>query len=85
MVAVRFFNLEYDPIEFLTDRVRDSLSSNFNFPTVSNTLDGNTCVRATMRVFTTGIGRVGEVLSALDTLSENRSSKCPNDCFRGLL
>ena len=66
MVAVRFFNLEYGPIEFLTDRVRDFQSSKSNFPTVTNTLDGNTGVRPAMCVCTTGIGRVGEVLSALE-------------------
>ena len=94
MVAVRFFNLEYGPIEFLTDRVRDFQSSKSNFPTVTNTLDGNTGVRVAIHVGTTGVGCVGEVRFALGytewkqelqmTDLEDSSSDITNTVSRGL-
>ena len=65
MVAVRFFNLEFGSIKFLTSRVQDIQNSESNFLTVSNTLDGNTGVRAAIHVCTTGIGRFGVVRSAV--------------------
>ena len=65
MVAVRFFNLEYGPIEFLTDGVQDFQSSESFSQTVSNTLNGNTGSRYALLVCTTSMGCVREVLFAL--------------------
>ena len=59
MVAVRFFNLEFGSIKFLTSRVQDIQNSESNFQRGSNTLGGNTGILAALHVSTTDIGCVG--------------------------
>ena len=62
---MRFFNLEFGSIKFLTSRVQDIQNSESNFQRGSNTLGGNTDILAALHVHTTVIGHVGQVRSVL--------------------
>ena len=66
MVAVRFFNLELGPIEFLTHWVQNFRVQNRLFQDVANTVDGNILALVALHVSTTSIGRVGGVPFALE-------------------
>ena len=68
MVAVRFFNLKFDAIKFLTSRVQDIQNSESNFQRGPNTLGVNTSDLAALPVSTSGMGHVGVVRSALGYL-----------------
>ena len=61
MVAVRFFNLELGPIEFLTHWVQNFRVQNRLFKMVANTVDRNILALVALHVSTTSMGRVGRV------------------------
>ena len=65
MVAVRFFNLELGPIEFLTHWVQNFRVQNRLFKVVANTVDGNILALAALPVSTTSMSRVEQGFFAL--------------------
>ena len=72
MVAVRFFNLELGPIEFLTHWVQNFRVQNRLFKMVANTVDRNILTLASLPVSTTSRARVGRVPFALTCSEWNR-------------